>query len=334
MPSQNNKTTETLDLSINDTLLGSGAFSEVRLAKNLQTQQLLAAKMTDSKKHRRYYDKEVKALSSIPAHRNIVPLIQYGEDGTTGYIFTEFVSGKDLKNYVNEKGSTRGGKSTGGIGEQESLEILLQLVDGLDTVHGANFSHNDLKPENIIYNPDTQTAHILDFGLSTEVPSDGLVTECCGSPLYMAPEVITQTKRHNPFFSDIWSLGLIFYFMLVGNLPWSPTDTESYPGLVKQVLLGKLSIPSSLSIACRQLLSGMLQLSPKGRWSLQKIKEFIKKTLELIKRKLKRVQTVTLYSLTPEEDSCRQWSFFKKKWILITSIYNEIGGYLVSICQV
>jgi len=304
MPSQKdtNNTSEEenqteFDLTIdNSTLLGKGAFSEVRLAKNRQTQQLLAAKITDLIKHRRYYDKEVKALSAIPEHRNIVPLVQYGEDGTTGYIFTEFVSGKELKNYVKEKG---------GIGEKESLEILLQLVDGLDTVHGANFSHNDLKPENIIYNPDTQTAHILDFGLSTEVPTEGYITDCCGSPLYMAPEVITHAKRHNPFFSDIWSLGLIFYFMLVGTLPWSPSEgPDSYSGLVKQVLQGKLWIPGSLSIACRQLLSGMLQLAPKGRWSLEKIKEFIKKTLEVITRKLKQVQMVTLYYSMeqPEEE--------------------------------
>jgi len=216
--------------------------------------------------------------------------VQYGEDGTTGYIFTEFVEGEELSQYVKEKGRGKG------IGEEESLEILLQLVDGMDTVHSAHFSHNDLKPENIIYNANTKTPHILDFGLSTEVTEpDSTVTECCGSPLYMAPEVITQTKRHNPYFSDIWSLGLIFYFMLFGNLPWSPADTQSYPDLVKQVLMGKLSIPASLSIACRQLLSGMLQLSPKARWTLKKIKEFIKQTLEAIRRKLKSVKMVTLY---------------------------------------
>jgi len=222
--------------------------------------------------------------------------VQYGEDGTTGYIFTEFVKGEELSQYVREKGRGKG------IGEEESLEILLQLVDGMDTVHSAHFSHNDLKPENIIYNPETKTAHILDFGLSTEVTDqDGNITECCGSPLYMAPEVITQTKRHNPFISDVWSLGLIFYFMLFGNLPWTPEGSQSFPDLVKQVLIGKLCIPASLSIACRQLLSGMLQLSGKARWTLQKIKEFIKQTLEAIRRKLKSVKMVTLYYTSLEE---------------------------------
>jgi serine/threonine protein kinase len=274
---------------LNNTVIGSGAFSEVRLAQNVKTEELIAAKITDLTKYRRYYDKEVKALIQIPPHPNIVPLVQYGEDGNTGYIFTELVKGCPLGNFVEENGTGNG------IGEQESLEILLQIVNGIDAVHKAGFAHNDLKPENIIYNMETKTAHIIDFGLSSEVGPDGNVTECCGSPYYMSPEVITGRKRHNAFLSDIWSLGLIFYFMLVGNLPWS--KTENYPELLKHILNGKLTIPSTISTATRQLLSGMLQLSPRARWSLQKIKEFILKALELLKRKAKSVRIVTLYSL-------------------------------------
>jgi serine/threonine protein kinase len=280
---------------LNDTLLGSGAFSEVRLAQNLQTQQYVAAKMTDLTKHRRYYNKEVKALTRIPHHPNIVPVVQYGEDGSTGYIFTEFLEGKSLGEYVEEKGQGRG------IGEKESLEILLQLVNGMETVHNVNFSHNDLKPDNVLYNPDTKTAKIFDFGLSTEVGKDGSVSECCGSPLYMAPEVITQTKRHNPFLSDIWSLGLMFYFMLVGNLPWS--DTETLPSLTRQILTKKISIPVGVSSATRELLAGMLQLSPRARWNLERIKSWIKKALELLKHQASKIQSqarrlkiVTLYA--------------------------------------
>jgi len=270
-------------------LLGTGAFSEVRLAQNSKTGGSIAAKITDLTKFRRYYDKEVKALTEIPPHPNIVPLVQYGEDGNTGYIFTELVKGKPLGNYVKE--SDKGN----GMDEQESLEILLQLVNGIDAVHKSNFTHNDIKPENIIYNPETKTAHIIDFGLSTEVGPTGDLNECCGSPHYMAPEVITQTKRHNAFLSDIWSLGLIFYFMLVGNLPWS--NQESFPDLIQEILTGKITIPSTISQAARQLLRGMLQLSPRARWSLQRIKEFIIKTLEMIKRKVKSVKIVTLYPL-------------------------------------
>jgi len=297
MPLSPNNTTEEpnitksqpLDLIINDTLIGWGSFSEVRLAQNAQTQELLAAKITDLTKNRKYYNKEVTALLNIPNHPNIVPLVQYGEDGTMGYIFTEFVKGVSLENYVKEKGKGKGK----GIGEEESLEILLQLVNGIDAVHKAGFSHNDLKPDNLIYNPLTQTARLIDFGLSTPVDSEGNITDCCGSPVYMAPEVLVKSKRHNAFLSDIWSLGLIFYFMLVGNLPWS--EEENLQDLIQKIFAGKLSVPSTVSIAARKLLSGMLQLAPKARWSLERVKEFILRTLEALRRKLKGVRVVKLY---------------------------------------
>jgi len=109
----------------------------------------------------------------------------------------------------------------------------------------------------------------------------------------MAPEVITQTKRHNAFFADIWSLGLIFYFMIVGDLPWS--GVETLPHLVKHILSGKLSLPVAVSKATRELLAGMLQLSPRARWSTERIKRHIKKALTVFNTKGKRLRIVTLY---------------------------------------
>jgi serine/threonine protein kinase len=276
-----------LEFTIDDTVLGSGAFSEVRLAQNIHTNELVAAKITDLTKYRRYYNKEVKALTSIPIHPNIVSLVQYGEDGGTGYIFTEYVEGKTLLDYVEETGKGKG------LSEEEALQILLQLIQGIEIVHRSNFSHNDLKPDNIFFNPMTKTARIFDFGLSTEVGSDGTVTECCGSPLYMAPEVLTQTSEHNAFLSDIWSLGLIFYFMLVGDLPWSKVD--SLPHLVDFIHMGKLPIPVSVSKATRELLAGMLQLTPRARWSTERIKRHIQLALKPLDQ-AKRLRIVTLYA--------------------------------------
>jgi len=291
MPSQTDTQTHThqnqpLEFAIEDTVLGSGAFSEVRLAQNIHTNELVAAKITDLSKYRRYYNKEVKALTSIPVHPNIVPLVQYGEDGGTGYIFTEYVEGKTLLDYVQETGKGKG------LSEEEALQILLQLISGIEVVHKTNFSHNDLKPDNIFFNPMSRTARIFDFGLSTEVGSDGEVSECCGSPLYMAPEVLTQSEHHNAFFSDIWSLGLIFYFMLVGDLPWSKVET--LPHLVDIIHAGKLPIPVAVSKATRELLAGMLQLRPRARWSLERIRRHIDLALEPLD-KAKRLRIVTLY---------------------------------------
>jgi len=149
-------------------------------------------------------------------------------------------------------------------------------VDGLKAIHAAKFSHNDLKPDNVLYNPLTKVVQIFDFGLSLEF-SEGGASECCGSPLYMAPEVLTRSPRHDPMLSDIWSLGLIFYVLLVGDLPWS--GVETLPDLVQAVLAGKLYTPQQLSRSTRELLSGMLQLNPKSRWNLQRIQRHVKERL-------------------------------------------------------
>jgi len=197
-------------------------------------------------------------------------LVQYGEDGNTGYIFTQFVQPKTLLDFMNDFGGR-------GIHEDEALCILEQLVDGLSAIHASNFSHNDLKPDNVLYNPYTKTVHIFDFGLSTEPDLTGVVSECCGSPLYMAPEVLTQTPRHNPMLSDIWSLGIIFYYLLVGDLPW--LGVETLQDLVAAVLAGRLYIPRHVSRDARVILAGMLQMTPTMRWSLPLIKKYVRNIL-------------------------------------------------------
>jgi len=259
-----------IDFILDDTLLGEGTFSLVHLAKNSTTNEFVAAKMLDLSKNRLYYEKEVRALTVITPHKNIVKLVQYGEDGNTGYIFTQFVQPKTLLDFMNDFGGH-------GIHEDEALCILEQLVDGLSAIHASNFSHNDLKPDNVLYNPYTKTVHIFDFGLSTEPDLTGVVSECCGSPLYMAPEVLTQTPRHNPMLSDIWSLGIIFYYLLVGDLPW--LGVETLQDLVAAVLAGRLYIPRHVSRDARVILAGMLQMTPTMRWSLPLIKKYVRNIL-------------------------------------------------------
>jgi len=271
-----------LEFILDDIVLGSGTFSVVRLAQNTTTKEYVAAKILNLQKNRQYYDKEVHALTTIPPHQNIVPLVQFGEDFNTGYIFTQYyVQSITLFDFV--KGCGGGGGGGGGLCEFESLGILDQLVDGLRAIHAAKFSHNDLKPDNVLYNPLTKVVQIFDFGLSLEVTEE-VESECCGSPLYMAPEVLTRSPRHNPMLSDIWSLGLIFYFLLVGDLPWR---VETLQDLIKAVLGGRLYTPKHMSRSTRELLAGMLQLNPNSRWTLHRIKRHVQDMLASTLKQIK-----------------------------------------------
>jgi len=268
-------TTE-IELELTDQLLGSGNYSKVLLARNTKTSELLAAKIVDLKTSRKYYDREVKALTSIhkSANTNVVPLVQYGEDEENGYIFTPYVPSGTLADYVNHKGRLR---------ELEALEILDQIVGGVESVHKAGISHSDLKPENILYDPVTKKATLFDFGLSLEMDKNNNVNECCGSPLYMAPEVILR-KRHNAVLSDIWSLGVIFYYLLFADFPWY--DVDDIEDLIDAILNDVILFPRLVCDEISSLLLRMLDRDPLRRPPLDTLKEALKGIINKIKSSL------------------------------------------------
>lgn len=267
-----------MEFELTDEILGSGSYSRVILAKNTQTKDLLAAKVVDLKQSRKYYDREINALTAIHKSEHsterIVPLVQYGEDEGSGYIFTPYIPSGTLHDYVNAKG---------GLRELEALEVLEQVVDGVQTIHKAQYTHSDLKAENIMYDPVQKKATIFDFGLSLEMDKDGTVDQCCGSPLYMAPEVILR-KRHNAVLSDIWSLGILFYYLLFADFPW--LDVEDFEDLVDAILHDVISFPRQVCKEIRSLLQSMLERNPLKRPSLDSLQELIKGLIIKLKAKL------------------------------------------------
>jgi len=267
-----------LEFELTDQILGTGNYSKVVLAKNSKTQELLAAKVVDLKSTRKYYDREVKALSTIhksSPKEHVVPLVQFGEDDENGYIFTPYLRSGTLADYVSTKGRLR---------ELEALEIMDQLVDGVESVHEAGITHSDLKPENILYDPLTKKkATIFDFGLSLEMDKDKNVSECCGSPLYMAPEVILR-KRHNAALSDIWSLGIIFYYLLFADFPWY--DVDDVEDLIDAILHDVINFPYRVSEGISSLILKMLDRNPLKRPDISSLKEVIKSLISKLKTSL------------------------------------------------
>eukprot|EP01127_Copromyxa_protea_P022051 TRINITY_DN774_c0_g1_i4.p1 TRINITY_DN774_c0_g1~~TRINITY_DN774_c0_g1_i4.p1 ORF type:complete len:263 (+),score=46.52 TRINITY_DN774_c0_g1_i4:54-842(+) len=241
-----------VEFELTNKVLGEGSYSKVVLAQNTKTKEFVAAKVVDLKATRKYYDREVNALSAIHStsknNNNIIPLIQHGEDEDSGYIFTPYFPSGTLHDYVSLKG---------GLQDLEALEILGQVIEGVHTIHSANFTHSDLKAENIMYDPETNKATLFDLGLSLEMDKDSSVRECCGSPLYMAPEVILR-KKHNAVLSDIWSLGILFYYILFADFPW--LDVEDMEDLVDAILNDVISFPRHVSKEIKALIGAMLEV--------------------------------------------------------------------------
>lgn len=109
-----------------------------------------------------------------------------------------------------------------------------------------------------MYNPEVKKATLFDFGLSLEMDAEQNVNECCGSPLYMAPEVILR-KRHNAVLSDIWSLGILFYYILFADFPW--LDVDDFEDLVDAILHDTIQFPRFIAKETQSLIRSMLDVS-------------------------------------------------------------------------
>jgi len=237
--------------------IGKGTFSRVRICTN-DNHSLKAMKII-SKKSRNYLLNGVKhetaALLSLN-HPNILPCTDILEDDKKVYIVTPFYEDGDLASLLYDRGS---------FSEQETKNLLAQLVDALTYAHSKGICHRDIKLENIFVkiNNDGNIHCILgDWGLATSYSQKGLINESCGSIAYSSPEIITGSFYTGPEV-DVWSLGVLLYALISGNLPF-----EYDIGLICTGLYEKLPYISS---DLQDLLSRMLVVDRKKRITLNEI---------------------------------------------------------------
>jgi len=166
------------------------------------------------------------------------------------------------------------------LSEHVALKVLSQLVDAVQHTHSKGISHHDIKPENVSFDPSTYNIKLFDFGLAIHIgldPESRLTTWDAGSPLYMAPEVLL-TDSHNPFVSDVWSLGILLYEVIVGKTPFHQCKTIEELG--KLWTSGKFSllIPDDVhcSSSLRQLCKRMLAYNPQNRISIPELRQSLK----------------------------------------------------------
>jgi serine/threonine-protein kinase Chk1 len=217
---------------------------------------------------------EVTVHRHVTGHNNIISFYQTGEDEIWRWIAMELAEGGDLFDKI---------EADEGVGEDIAHVYFSQLISAVSFMHSKGVGHRDIKPENMLLTSDGNLK-IADFGLAALFEYKGtrkLSTTFCGSPPYIAPEVITCSTRgqnkgsgYHPDLVDIWSCGIVLFVLLAGNTPWdSPTDDsyEFHEYLTTNArptdeLWQKLP-PATLS-----LLRGMLTVDPKGRFSLEDVR--------------------------------------------------------------
>ncbi len=179
----------------------------------------------------------------------------------------EFCSGGDLSNYIKTK--------AGPLPEPIARKFFFDLVSGLKCLVDSNLVHRDLKPQNLLLTSKDETVaslKIADFGFAREIKENELAETLCGSPLYMAPEILFGKKYD--YKADLWSVGAILFEMVTGKPPYIAQNILQLTKLIKEK---SVVIPSSLSREIQFLLQGLLQRDPEKRMNFETLynSEFI-----------------------------------------------------------
>ncbi|KAI7866086.1 kinase-like domain-containing protein [Spinellus fusiger] len=197
--------------------LGNGSYAVVKEAMHIETGKYYAVKII-SKQHMEGREhmirNEIRILQKISQdHKNILSLTDYFETANNLYLVTDLASGGELFDRIYEKGS---------YFESDAANIIRTVCDAVAYLHDHDIVHRDLKPENLLFRTSEEDSDLLiaDFGLSRIVDSDKfhVLQTTCGTPGYMAPEIITQNGHGKPV--DVWSIGVITYFLLCGYTPF------------------------------------------------------------------------------------------------------------------
>eukprot|EP01123_Difflugia_compressa_P010513 TRINITY_DN386_c0_g1_i2.p1 TRINITY_DN386_c0_g1~~TRINITY_DN386_c0_g1_i2.p1 ORF type:complete len:304 (+),score=49.39 TRINITY_DN386_c0_g1_i2:36-947(+) len=216
------------------------------------------------------FHREVEALSVIK-HPNIIMMYHHSSTDTQGIIYLQLLRHIVLSDYMSVSGP---------FPEEQALPLFKQITQAVICVHKNHFTHNDIKPENMMLDIETNEIKLFDFGLSIQVdPNDPMVSFHGGSPLYMAPEVLQP--QHDLFMSDIWAMGITFYEMLEGEAPLSYcADLDE---LITSLPHGStyFTYPEYLSEEFVCLLRSMLHNDVNCRLRLDQINEYIDQLMDM-----------------------------------------------------
>ena len=194
--------------------IGEGGMANVYLGYDTILDRNVAIKvlrgdLSNDEKFVRRFQREALSASSL-AHPSIVEMYDVGVDDNLYYIVMEYVDGKTIKQLLKKRGS---------LTLSEAIDIMLQLTDGMSHAHDSYIIHRDLKPQNIMIKDDGQIK-ITDFGIAMALNSTQLTqtNSVMGSVHYLPPE--QASGKGSTIKSDIYSMGIIFYELLSGSLPF------------------------------------------------------------------------------------------------------------------
>ena len=240
---------------INRKSIGKGSFSKIYMGRCIDTDKQIAVKIIKKRniKNENNILREIKIMKMIN-HPNVISLLDVLVSNNKYYLILEYCSKGDLKSYAKHKEFT-----------ESMLKIyMIQIRNGLAELHRQNIIHRDLKPQNILVFNDN-TIRISDFGFAKSYnPDEDLQQTMCGSPLYMAPEILQGNTYTDS--ADLWSVGVIMYELFYNTVPISGINIADLINNLKTYTYKKYD-DKSISDSCDNLLRSLLKIDPLERIS-------------------------------------------------------------------
>ncbi|KAJ1285489.1 hypothetical protein BS78_03G282900 [Paspalum vaginatum] len=248
-------------------LLGCGNFAKVYKAHNVGTGEVVAIKVLNKDAVRRSgmaekVKTEVDVMRCVH-HPNVVRLHEVMATRSRIYFVMEYASGGEL--FTRLAQSTR-------LPEPVARRYFQQLITAVEFCHSRGVYHRDLKPENLLL--DTHgDLKVSDFGLSAlqdgggRLRGDGLLHTACGTPAYVAPEVLLK-RGYDGAKADIWSCGVILFVLMAGYLPFNDTNLAL---LYRKITQSNYKCPPWFSVEARKLLARLLDPNPRTRITMSKL---------------------------------------------------------------
>ncbi|XP_022714741.1 CBL-interacting serine/threonine-protein kinase 25-like [Durio zibethinus] len=238
-------------------VLGQGTFAKVFYGKNMSTQESVAIKVIkkDQVKKEGLMEqiKREIAIMRLVRHPNVVELKEVMATKARIFFVMEYVKGGELFAKV----------AKGKLKEDSARKYFQQLVSSVDFCHSRGVFHRDLKPENLLLD-ENENVKVTDFGLSAlpeQLRNDGLLHTQCGTPAYVAPEVLRK-KGYDGAKADIWSCGVILFVLLTGYLPF---QAENVMKMYRKIFKAEYECPPWISNDARRLISKLLVANPEKR---------------------------------------------------------------------